>query len=160
LWQLLPLVVEQKYKIVNKDPEEKKGLRHLLNFGHTMGHAFESHYGLPHGVAVLAGLQFALEWSYQRGQMSETEYLKLMRAPFWQKAVKAKMQSSWKKLNMLALLSEKPNQFLHYLQQDKKKSSSQRLRFIFLKKPGVPVIEEVSLREFAPEIQRQHSFWG
>jgi 3-dehydroquinate synthase len=160
LWQLLPLVVREKYKIVQKDPEEKKGLRHLLNFGHTLGHVFEAHYGIPHGVAILAGLQFALDWSYQRGFMTEKEYLKLMHAPFWRKAVKAKLQSEWKNLNMLALLSEKPMVFLHYLQQDKKKSNAQNLRFVFLQKPGAPVISEVSLQEFPAEIHRQQSFWG
>ena len=159
LWKILPLVIREKYKIVQKDPQEKKGLRHLLNFGHTLGHVFEAHYGLPHGVAVLAGLQFALEWSYERGLMSESDYLKLMQARFWQKAVKAKLQSSWKNLSMLALLNERPAIFQNYLQQDKKKSNARKLRFIFLKKPGHPVIQEVGLHEFSPEIIRQRSFW-
>ncbi|WP_413289841.1 hypothetical protein [Bdellovibrio sp. HCB337] len=160
LWQLLPLVIREKYKIVQKDPEEKKGLRHLLNFGHTMGHVFEAHYGLPHGVAVLAGLQFAMEWSYQKGFMNQKDYLKLMQAKFWQKAVKAKQQSAWKNLSMLALLSEKPQSFVRYLEQDKKKTSSQDLRFVFLKNPGKPVIAEVKVQDFLPEIARQQSFWG
>lgn len=160
LWKLLPLVIREKYKIVQKDPLEKSGLRHLLNFGHTLGHVFEAHYGLPHGVAVLAGLQFALEWSYQRGVLSQEDYLKLMRAPFWKKAVAAKLKSPWKKLNMLGLLSEKPQIFSRYLLQDKKKTGAQKLRFIFLQNPGVPVIQEVGLQEIAAEISRQQSFWG
>jgi 3-dehydroquinate synthase len=160
LWRLLPLVVKEKYKIVQKDPRETRGLRHLLNFGHTMGHVFEAHYELPHGVAVLAGLQFALEWSYQRGFMSQTEYLKLMQAKFWRKAVQAKQRSVWKKLNMMALLSERPQSFLHYLEQDKKKTNPQNLRFVFLKRPGKPVIAEIPLQDFLPEIARQQSFWG
>jgi len=160
LWSLLPYVVKEKYKIVAKDPEEKKGLRHLLNFGHTMGHVVEAHYGLPHGVAVLAGLQFSLEWSFEKGFMSQKDYLGLMQAPFWKKAVQAKQKSVWKNLSMMALLSEKPQSFMHYLEQDKKKVSSQKLRFIFLKSPGKPAIAEVPLAEFVPEIARQQSFWG
>ncbi|MBS1969473.1 MAG: hypothetical protein JSU04_04165 [Bdellovibrionales bacterium] len=160
LWKLLPDVVREKYKIVAKDPEEKKGLRHLLNFGHTMGHVVEAHYGLPHGVAVLAGLQFALEWSYQKGFMSQSDYLKLMQAKFWKKAVQAKKKSIWKNLSMMALLSEKPRSFMHYLEQDKKKTSSKKLRFVFLKSPGKPVIAEIPLADFVPEIARQQSFWG
>lgn len=160
LWSLLPFVVKEKYKIVAKDPEEKKGLRHLLNFGHTMGHVVEAHYGLPHGVAVLAGLQFALEWSYEKGFMSQKDYLKLMQAKFWKKAVQAKQKSIWKNLSMMALLSERPKSFMHYLEQDKKKTSSQRLRFVFLKSPGKPVIAEIPLVDFIPEIARQQSFWG
>ncbi|MGZ3747993.1 MAG: 3-dehydroquinate synthase family protein [Pseudobdellovibrionaceae bacterium] len=160
LWKLLPLVIKEKYRIVQKDPQERKGLRHVLNFGHTMGHAFEVHYELPHGVAVLAGLQFALEWSFQRGIMSQSEYLKLMRARFWKKAVQAKQLSVWKNLNMRALLSDRPQRFLRYLEQDKKKTNLQNLRFIFLKSPGSPFIDEVPLKDILPEIARQQSFWG
>lgn len=160
LWKLLPLVVREKNKIVQQDPEEKTGHRHLLNFGHTLGHVFEAHYGLPHGVAVLAGLQFAMEWSYQQGYMSQKDYLQLMQAKFWKKAVQAKQQSPWKNLSMLGLLAEKPRVFLKYLEQDKKKSSTQKLRFVFLKSPGKPVITEVNLSDFLPEISRQRSFWG
>lgn len=160
LWRLLPLVIREKYKIVQKDPEEKKGLRHLLNFGHTMGHVFEAHYALPHGVAVLAGLQFAMEWSYQRGFMTQKDYLKLMQAKFLEKAVLSKRQSSWGNLSMMALLSENPQNFIRYLQQDKKKTSANTLRFVFLKKPGKPAVAEVKVQELLFEIARQRSFWG
>ncbi|RYZ80147.1 MAG: hypothetical protein EOP06_25875, partial [Proteobacteria bacterium] len=157
LWALLPLVVREKYRIVNEDPLEQSGHRHLLNLGHTIGHVFEAHYRLPHGVAVLAGTQFALEWSYHRGLMSEKDYLKLMRQPFWQKAVSAKLKSPWKDLNMLALLSESPSLFLKYLKQDKKKSAVDHVRFIFVRKPGQPEIQSVHLDEFKAEIARQRS---
>lgn len=160
LWKLLPGVVREKYKIVAKDPEEKKGFRQLLNLGHTLGHVVEAHYELPHGVAVLAGLQFSLEWSYEKGIMSQREYLKLMQAKFWKKAVQAKQRSLWKNLSMMALLSEKPQSFLSYLEQDKKKIGSAKLRFIFLKGPGQPVIAEVGIQEIITEIARQQSFWG
>lgn len=53
-----------KEEIVALDPKEK-GLRRILNFGHTAGHAFESHaicIGKPisHGVAVAHGILIAL----------------------------------------------------------------------------------------------------
>lgn len=46
-----------KTDIVEQDPQET-GLRRLLNFGHTVGHALEklSNYTLPHGEAVAHGL--------------------------------------------------------------------------------------------------------
>jgi len=160
LWRLLPLAVRAKYRIVNRDPRERTGERHLLNLGHTMGHVFEAHYGLPHGVAVLAGVQFSLEWSYQRGILSQKEYLNLMRAKFWQKAVDKKMRSPWRHLSMLGLLGEMPRTYLHYLQQDKKKSEVRKLRFVFLKKPGAPIIASVDFKEILTEISRQNSFWG
>ena len=55
---------EIKREIVAKDPHEN-GLRKILNFGHTIGHAIESHclttdYPLLHGEAVALGVLGAL----------------------------------------------------------------------------------------------------
>lgn len=49
---------ELKLKIVSQDFDEKKGLRRILNFGHTVAHALEkkSEYTLPHGQAVALGM--------------------------------------------------------------------------------------------------------
>ncbi|MHB1192615.1 MAG: 3-dehydroquinate synthase [Longimicrobiales bacterium] len=49
--------VELKAGIVSAD-EREAGLRQVLNFGHTLGHALEaaSSYGVGHGTAVAAGM--------------------------------------------------------------------------------------------------------
>lgn len=52
--------VEIKKNIVAQDPKEK-GLRKILNFGHTIGHAIEAHFlskqdNLLHGEAIAAGM--------------------------------------------------------------------------------------------------------
>ncbi|HUF51542.1 MAG TPA: 3-dehydroquinate synthase [Longimicrobiales bacterium] len=49
--------VELKAGIVAQDPYER-GIRAILNFGHTIGHAVEAHaqYRLPHGFAVATGM--------------------------------------------------------------------------------------------------------
>lgn len=44
-----------KRDVVQKDPKEK-GLRRVLNFGHTIGHAIESKYGFLHGECVGIGM--------------------------------------------------------------------------------------------------------
>ena len=46
-----------KVKIVREDPLETKGMRMLLNCGHTVGHAIETalRYGISHGDAVAIG---------------------------------------------------------------------------------------------------------
>ena len=51
---------EVKGGIVSQDPREA-GLRELLNFGHTMGHAYEaaSAYRVTHGEAVAVGMVYA-----------------------------------------------------------------------------------------------------
>lgn len=47
-----------KNKTVQAD-EKESGLRKLLNFGHTAGHALENLYHLPHGHAVAIGMVIA-----------------------------------------------------------------------------------------------------
>jgi 3-dehydroquinate synthase len=49
--------IEIKAEVVSKD-ERESGLRKILNFGHTLGHAIESAggYGLPHGSCVALGM--------------------------------------------------------------------------------------------------------
>jgi 3-dehydroquinate synthase len=56
----IALAVEVKASVVTADPREQ-GLRALLNFGHTMGHAYEAagRYRASHGEAVAIGLVFA-----------------------------------------------------------------------------------------------------
>lgn len=50
-----------KQNIVKKDPFEKKGLRKILNFGHTLGHGIESYFLIEnftflHGEAIAIGM--------------------------------------------------------------------------------------------------------
>src|SRR5207244_293557 len=54
------IAAEVKGGIVSQDPREA-GLRELLNFGHTMGHAYEaaSAYRVTHGEAVAVGMVYA-----------------------------------------------------------------------------------------------------
>ena len=49
--------LDKKSKIIQTDGFDK-GLRKLLNFGHTFGHALEitSNYKIPHGSAVILGI--------------------------------------------------------------------------------------------------------
>lgn len=60
---------ELKHSLVTKDPYETKGLRVVLNFGHTLGHALESlsRYRVRHGEAVGLGMLFALDVGVERG---------------------------------------------------------------------------------------------
>ena len=66
---------EIKREIVAQDPTEK-GLRKILNFGHTWGHAIESHcmttdYPLLHGEAVALGMTVALWLSVKQCGLDE-----------------------------------------------------------------------------------------
>ncbi len=62
--------VELKAEIVAHDEQDVNGLRAVLNFGHTVGHAIEqvAGYGaLRHGEAVIVGMRAALALSVARG---------------------------------------------------------------------------------------------
>lgn len=67
------LLIKQKY--IEED-EFDKGIRNILNFGHSFGHAIESatHFGIPHGIAVTVGMDFAnyIAWKYNR--ITESDY--------------------------------------------------------------------------------------
>jgi len=55
-----------KAKIVERDEKEEKGIRTILNFGHTIGHAIETtcgYRGYTHGEAVALGMLVASEIS-------------------------------------------------------------------------------------------------
>lgn len=69
--------VEIKRKIVEEDPREK-GLRKILNAGHTIGHAIETYLlragrRVLHGEAVAAGLIAEAFLAVQRGLLREAD---------------------------------------------------------------------------------------
>lgn len=63
--------VQIKAGIVNQD-EKEQGIRALLNYGHTLGHAIESagSYEVKHGEAVAIGLIYAAELAHTLGRIS------------------------------------------------------------------------------------------
>jgi 3-dehydroquinate synthase len=73
--------VKIKNTIVMQDPTEN-GIRKALNFGHTLGHAIESHFlksGKPvlHGEAIAAGMILESFISMQKQLLTATEYLEV-----------------------------------------------------------------------------------
>ncbi|MFP4014265.1 MAG: 3-dehydroquinate synthase [Chitinispirillaceae bacterium] len=67
--------IEIKARVVEQD-ERESGVRALLNFGHTFGHALEQFYGfegLLHGEGVLWGIRCAVELGKRIGTISESD---------------------------------------------------------------------------------------
>lgn len=128
--------IEYKSKIVKKDPYDSKGLRAVLNLGHTLGHIFELEFGVSHGSAVEAGLRFSLNWSHQKKLISEKNYLFLV-----------DRVGVFPKFRSLTALESK-------LCSDKKSLSRSRINFIFLTNKG-PIVEAVSFQSISKEFQRQ-----
>ncbi|MCR4439890.1 MAG: 3-dehydroquinate synthase [bacterium] len=65
-----------KARIVSRD-EREQGMRRVLNFGHTIGHALEAATRfrvLRHGEAVLVGMRGAAWLSAQRGLLADEQF--------------------------------------------------------------------------------------
>ena len=61
--------IKTKSKIVTKD-EKENGIRAILNFGHTFGHAIEAYKnykGITHGAAITLGMVIASRISFYEG---------------------------------------------------------------------------------------------
>lgn len=113
-----------KAEIVSIDPFDK-GLRNLLNFGHTIAHAIEfvSNYRISHGMAVAIGL--ALE-SYISSKVSSFSNDSLSRVINLLKFCKYDFKS---------LHDINHDTLLHQITRDKKSLKSKN-RFVVLKEIG------------------------
>jgi len=72
LRELVERAVRVKADVVGVDLKES-GLREILNYGHTLGHAIEKreNYTWKHGHAVAVGLIFAAELSRRSGRLDD-----------------------------------------------------------------------------------------
>lgn len=122
---------EIKREIVAQDPMEK-GLRKILNFGHTLGHAIESHclttdYSLLHGEAVALGMAAALWLSVKQCSLDEKVLLNYEK--------QLPMLLSEAELNLTEADVEA---ILRYLVLDKK-NKGEKPQFVLLEAVGKPV---------------------
>ena len=71
LRELVERSVRVKARVVSEDLRES-GLREILNYGHTLGHAIEKHegYAWRHGHAISVGLVFAAALSRHAGRLA------------------------------------------------------------------------------------------
>jgi 3-dehydroquinate synthase len=68
----IELAIDMKARVVSEDFKEA-GLREILNYGHTLGHAIEhaERYQWRHGAAVSVGMVFAAELSRLAGRLPD-----------------------------------------------------------------------------------------
>lgn len=122
---------EIKAEVVSAD-ERESGLRAILNFGHTIGHAMEAltdYVGLLHGEAIAVGMRCAAQLSVKRAGLSDAEAGRLCDL----------IAAS----GLLARLSEKIelDQLFAAMSLDKKARNG-KLRFVLLKRLGEAVVSD------------------
>ena len=116
-----------------EEDEFDKGLRNLLNYGHTFGHAFESvsGYRIPHGVAVGIGIVAANFYSWKLAMISEAEYLETL-----------KLMRPWCQEYLPVVGSLNTDELFAAMKSDKKSTSGQ-VGFILTR--GLGKMERVQL---------------
>ncbi|HEX7475882.1 MAG TPA: 3-dehydroquinate synthase [Dehalococcoidales bacterium] len=122
-----------KAEITEKD-EKDLGLRNILNFGHTVGHAIEivSNYRIKHGRAVATGMVAAATISQKMGILTNSDL----------EDIKTVISAAGLPVKFPRLVIEK---IIEAMEHDKKKLGG-RIRFILPKTIGEVLInDEVSL---------------
>ena len=76
--KIIILSVKNKVAVIEKDVNEK-GLRKILNYGHTLGHTIEkiSNYKIPHGEAISIGMKVVNIMASQKGLLSPANTVRI-----------------------------------------------------------------------------------
>lgn len=118
-----------KAKIVAKDEFDRSGVREVLNFGHTFGHALEkvtSYRDFQHGEAVIWGMRFALALSHVKRRLPQK---------VWTEA-----DGFLATIDVPALPKVAAADFFAPMIHDKKAKDG-KVRFVLLKKLGETVLD-------------------
>ncbi len=120
-----------KAEVVSRD-EREGGLRAILNFGHTVGHAMEAlagYAGVLHGEAVALGMCCAAELSVKRAGLKREEADRLKRL-IANSQLPTRLGERYRLEDLRAAM------------QLDKKTVGGRLRFVLLKKLGEAVVSD------------------
>lgn len=125
--------INVKRKIVEQD-EKESGVRKILNFGHTIGHAIESAFGLHtflHGECVAMGMLFFID----------------------DKKLKERVLRIYKKLDMPRVPDYDTKVLLEYVAHDKKRNSA-TTTIVRIPSAGSYVLEECGEKEMKDILER------
>ena len=137
---------EIKADVVSKD-EREGGLRAILNYGHTVGHAVEtlSDYASRHGEAVAIGMVYAAKLAHRTGLCDARIPERI-----------EKLINAYGLPTSLSVMKPRPTvtQFMDMIQVDKKAEAG-KVRFVLPKKIGEVVItrewDEQQIQELLAE---------
>jgi 3-dehydroquinate synthase len=131
LSMVISMAVNFKAAIVSED-EKESGMRRILNFGHTYGHAIEMYKSFRHGFAVASGMVLAAGFSLNRGYISKEEYGKVV---------------DLLKLFKLLRRHDIPDDLIGQLIMRDKKRSGNDINFVFIEGIGEAVVEKIPVSE-------------
>jgi 3-dehydroquinate synthase len=126
--------VEIKAEIVSRDEYDLRGLRAILNYGHTIGHAIESVSGFQvgHGEAVAIGMLAAARISRQMGILGRREL--------------GRLESLLEKVGLPTRIPDLEVESLVSAMQHDKKVSGGKVRFVLPRELGrVFITDDVDL---------------
>jgi len=131
LTALIAKAVRFKASVVSRD-EKESGLRRILNFGHTFGHAIELNKVVKHGFAVAAGMKLATLFSQAKGYLGIDDARRI-----------SGLLRKYKLLKDYRIPHDKIEELLIH---DKKRSGSE-IHFVFLEGIGKGVVKKISVQE-------------
>lgn len=142
--------LELKNKVVKKDPKDT-GIRKILNFGHSIGHAIEAFlldtpYELLHGEAICIGMLIESDIAFQKKLLTETELTDIQDTLSHFFGPYTKLPLPYDEILLL-------------LKQDKKNTSA-KLNFSLLDKIGQCIydcsVSEVQIKKAFQSYQKKH----
>lgn len=133
LQKIIKRCCEIKASVVAKD-EKEYGLRAILNFGHTVGHALEAYTNykkFTHGEGVALGMVAAMQLSIDKKYITSDELQRLLML--------------YRRVGLLEKTDIKFNlkKIIALMLQDKKVKNGQ-INFVLIKKIGKAVVEPIS----------------
>ena len=124
--------VEIKAWVVSQD-EREGGLRAVLNFGHTFGHAMEAGMGYGvwlHGEGVAAGMVMAARLSRRLGLVDEE---------FVQRLVRLIARAGLPTRGAIIASRDNAGHYLQHMRVDKKAEGGE-IRFVLIAEPGKAMV--------------------
>jgi 3-dehydroquinate synthase len=135
LTRLIRRNVAIKSAVVEKD-EFEQGDRRLLNFGHTLGHAIENLYELPHGHAVAIGMVAAGMISEEFTGFEGTD----------------RLIAVLKKYGLPTLAAFEPKEVMNVLRMDKKRVKDS-MNYVLLNGIGQAVVRVIPVVQLEKLLQ-------
>lgn len=132
LWgvtRIIALAADAKTNLVSKDVLEN-GIRRILNFGHTIGHAIELSCGVSHGVAVANGMLLSTKINERFFEGN--------------RKVGERIEQLLRKINCPLDLKLSIEDIAEKIKGDKKRESS-FIRFVVVPKIGCAEIKEINV---------------